>query len=225
MMTLHWSPRSPFVRKVMIVLHETGLLPEVDRVRSVVAAHLPPNPNVMAENPLGKIPTLRTAGGAALFDSRVICEYLDMRAGTGLFPAEPEARIRQLRWQALGDGLTDILLAWRIELTRDGAPWQGMTDGWADKVRATMQRLEAEAADLAAGPFGIGQVAVICALGQLDFRWPDADWRAAHPALARAEVGWARRASVAACPVENDQDEAGQGPTRGRLAFLAGSPH
>ncbi|MFD1753135.1 glutathione S-transferase N-terminal domain-containing protein [Salipiger marinus] len=84
-MTLHWSPRSPYVRKVMITLHETGLLPEVALQRSVVALHLPPNAAVLADNPLGKIPALVTGDGPALFDSRVICEYLDLRAKAGFF--------------------------------------------------------------------------------------------------------------------------------------------
>lgn len=150
-MKLHWSPRSPFVRKVMIVLSETGLTDRVDLVRSVVAMHLPPNPDVLADNPLAKIPTLVTAEGQSLFDSRVICEYLDMQAGTGLFPEDPQARVAQLRWQALGDGLTDILLIWRTELTRETGPWQAVTEGWQVKVRAAMAKLEAEVPGAAGG--------------------------------------------------------------------------
>ncbi|MDF0601374.1 glutathione S-transferase N-terminal domain-containing protein [Psychromarinibacter sp. C21-152] len=217
-MKLHWSPRSPFVRKVMIVLHETGQLPEVELVPNTVALHLPPDPEVLAANPLGKIPALVTEGGTVLFDSRVICEYLDLRSGTGLFPAQTEARIDQLRWQALGDGLTDILLLWRTELTREAGPWTAVTDGWRAKVRAAMARLEAEADALAAGPSGIGQVAVICALGQLDFRWPDCAWRAHFPQLARAEAVWAAWESVKATAVAGD----GAGPdavTAGQLTF------
>lgn len=219
MMKLHWSPRSPFVRKVMIVLEETGLTEQVERVRSVVAMPLPPNEAVMADNPLGKIPTLITEEGKALFDSRVICEYLDLRAGTALFPSEPSARMDHLVWQALGDGLTDILLLWRTELTRETGPWEAVTEGWQAKVRAAMARLEAEVPGLTAADFGIGHVAVICALGQLDFRWPDCGWRGHFPELANWQAAMAARPSVAANPVVNDQGEGENEITVGRLSF------
>ena len=217
-MKLHWSPRSPFVRKVMIVLHETGLLGQVDCVRSVVAVHMTPNPAVMADNPLGKIPTLVTGEGLALFDSRGICEYLDLRAGTGLLPSEPGPRMAQLRWQALGDGLTDILLVWRTELTRPAGAWGAVTDGWRSKVCASLDLLEAEAAALAETPFGLGHVAVLCALGQLDFRWPDCGWRARAPQLAAWEATQATRPSVAATMVVDDEGGAGD-VTAGQLWF------
>ena len=89
-MKLHWSPRSPFVRKVMIVLAETGLTGRVETVRSAVAMAAEPNPAVLADNPLGKIPTLVLGDGTALFDSRLICEYLAEQApSAGLVPEEP----------------------------------------------------------------------------------------------------------------------------------------
>ena len=220
-MTLHWSPRSPYVRKVMITLHETGLLPEVALQRSVVALHLPPNAAVLADNPLGKIPALVTGDGPALFDSRVICEYLDLRAQAGLFPAEPAARLRQLRWQAMGDGLLEMLLLWRTELLREVGPWQGITSGWQAKVQATMTALETEAQDLAGAPFGIGQIALVCALGQLDFRWNDADWRTHFPQLAGVAAAWQARHSVSATMVQDDQPDAVD-VTAGQLRFSAG---
>jgi glutathione S-transferase len=219
MMKLHWSPNSPFVRKVMIVLHETGLTGDVDCVRSPVALHLPPNDEVLTDNPLGKIPTLLTEDGQAIFDSKVICEYLDLLAGTQLIPADPDARIRQLRWQSLADGLTDILLLWRTELTREAGPWQAITGGWLTKARASLAMLDQEAQDLRAVPFGIGQIAVICALGQLDFRWPDCDWRAHFPKLALFESGIAKHPSVAAYPAPTDASGDGAAVTAGQLWF------
>ncbi|MEX1214683.1 glutathione S-transferase N-terminal domain-containing protein [Saccharospirillum sp.] len=219
MMKLHWSPRSPFVRKVMIALHETGLLDEVELVRSVVAVHLPPNSAVLTDNPLGKIPTLVTEQGQAVFDSRVICEYLDMKAGTELFSADPAARFNQLVWQALGDGLTDILLLWRTELTRESGAWTAVTEGWHAKVRASMAQLEEDAEALAAAPFGIGHIAVICALGQLDFRWPDCAWRDFFPKLSMAEKDWAACASVRATAIFDDQDSNAGEVTTGQLRF------
>lgn len=219
-MKLHWSPRSPFVRKVMIVLHETGLSEEVELSRNVVAVHMPTPPEVLADNPLGKIPALVT-DGRKLIDSRVICEYLDMRAGTGLFPSEPGARIDQLTWQALADGMTDVLLIWRTELTRESGPWDSMVEGWRTKVRAAMARFEAEAGALASAPFGIGHVALVCALGQLDFRWPDCRWREHFPQLAALEKDLATRPSVAATAVEDDESNGAGALTAGQLTFGA----
>ncbi|CAN7715461.1 glutathione S-transferase family protein [Neorhizobium tomejilense] len=183
MMKLHWSPRSPFVRKVMIVLNETGLVDQVVRVRSAVAMAAEPNPSVLADNPLGKIPVLVTENGEALFDSRVICAYLTERAGM-LVPEDAPVRLRQLRWEALGDGLIDILLLWRIERVRGDRADPVICDAFETKVRATMARLETEAAELSATTLGLGQVAVFCALGQLEFRWPGTGWKQAFPRLA-----------------------------------------
>jgi glutathione S-transferase len=218
-MKLHWSPRSPFVRKVMIVLHETGQLDDVELVRSMVAMPLPPNPSVLRDNPLGKIPTLVTDDGIALFDSRVICEYLNLRANAELFPSEPVARMRALRWQALGDGLTDVLLLWRTELTRPNGAWPAVTDGWLSKVRACMELLESEADSLRDAPFGIGHIALVCALGQMDFRWSSSNWREHFPALAARASEWTERNPVRQTVVANDQTD-DNGVTQGHLTFV-----
>lgn len=184
-MKLHWSPRSPFVRKVMIVLNETGLRDRVECVRSTVAFAAPPNEVVLADNPLGKIPTLVLDGGIAIFDSTVICEYLDgLHAGRKFFPEDPDQRLKQLRWQALGDGMTDMLLLWRTELTRSSGPDDVIVAAFERKLRAVMARLEVEAGELMATPLGIGQTAIVCALGQLDFRFIDNRWQQAFPSLA-----------------------------------------
>ncbi len=218
-MKLHWSPMSPFVRKVMITLHETGQLADVECVRSVVAIHLAPNTQVIADNPLGKIPTLCSDDGIAIFDSRVICEYLDMRAGHGLFPTEPTARIKHLCWQALGDGLIDILLLWRTELLREAGPWVAITDGWQIKVQRSMARLEMDVAELEEATFGIGHIAVICAIGQLDFRWPDCNWRHHFPNLASFYHNVSDRASVQATAIVDDQKGDASQLTSGKLTF------
>lgn len=204
-MRLHWSPRSPFVRKVMIVLHETGLLGQVELVRSVAIFNAPPNPTILADNPLGKIPVLVTDEGERLFDSRVICEYLVGLAGRpDLLPAAGPERLRQLRWQALGDGLTDILLLWRQERLRGERANPVILGAFETKTRASLAALEAEAPALAAAPFGLGHVAILCALGQLDFRFAGCGWRAAHPALSAWEAGLASRPAVAATAVADD---------------------
>ncbi|MCQ8781896.1 glutathione S-transferase family protein [Mangrovibrevibacter kandeliae] len=206
-MKLHWSPRSPFVRKVMIVLHETGLLDRVDCVRSPVAMAGVANPEVLRDNPLGKIPTLVLDDGTALFDSRVICEYLDMLAGERperLVPAGGMERIECLRWQAFGDGLTDILLLWRIEMARGEARKQVISQAFDDKVRASLARLEREVPALEARPFGLGHIAILCAAGQLDFRFASSNWRAAHPRLSAFADALDARPSAAATKARDD---------------------
>ena len=97
-MKLHWSPKSPYVRKVMICVAELGLSPRIELQRSV-AAMLAPNASLMQDNPLSKIPTLVLDDGLALFDSVVICEYLDHLAGGSLYPVAGPARWQALRWQ------------------------------------------------------------------------------------------------------------------------------
>jgi len=105
-MLLHWSPRSPFVRKVMIAAHECGLADRIERVRTVVAAATP-NIELMKENPQSRLPTLRLADGTVVYDSPVICEYFDtLHGGAKLFPESFPERLVALRRQSLGDGGT-----------------------------------------------------------------------------------------------------------------------
>src|SRR6516164_671816 len=118
-MKLHWSPRSPFVRKVMIVAHERGLIDRLNCVRTVVAMTTP-HAELMRDNPLSKIPTLVLDDGTALYDSPVICEYLDALDGKPqLFPLDRKRRILALRRQALGDGFLDLLVLARNERLRE----------------------------------------------------------------------------------------------------------
>src|ERR1700691_6047162 len=117
-MKLHWSPRSPFVRKVMIVAHERGVVDRIACVRTI-AATAKPHAELMQDNPLSKIPTLTLDDGTVLYDSPVICEYLDALDGAPkLFPKEPKARMIALRRQALGDGFLDLLVLLRDERMR-----------------------------------------------------------------------------------------------------------
>jgi glutathione S-transferase len=183
MLTLHWSPKSPYVRKVMICAHELDLLPRLNLVRSV-AAMLKPNERLMADNPLSKIPTLVLQDGSTLFDSVVICEYLNELAQGPLFPAAGAAKWQALRWHAFGDGLLEALILWRNERERsDAMRSQVLIDAFDLKVRASLRQLEKEAAQLQAGPFCIGQLTLACALGYLDFRFDALGWRAIAPAL------------------------------------------
>lgn len=195
-MKLHWSPKSPYVRKVMVCAHELGLVQRLELLRSV-AAMLRPNAALMAHNPLSKIPTLVLDDGTVLFDSPVICEYLNDLAQGPLFPASGPRKWQALRWQAFGDGLLDALILWRNERER-AVPLATLLEAFERKTRATLARLDDEAAALAAAPFGIGQITVGCALGYLDYRFDGLGWRALAPRLAVLEAGWADRASFAA---------------------------
>ncbi|MGE0312865.1 MAG: glutathione S-transferase family protein [Lautropia sp.] len=184
-MKLHWSPRSPYVRKVMICVHELGLDDRIERVRSV-AAMLKPNAELMQDNPLSKIPTLVRDDGSTLFDSRVICEYLDEVGQGTLFPRGGEARWQALRWQAFGDGLLDALILWRNERERSEVSRSPeLIAAFERKVDASLAQLAHEAAALSAAPFGIGHVAIACALGYLDYRFDALGWRSKVDALAR----------------------------------------
>jgi glutathione S-transferase len=202
-MKLHWSPRSPFVRKVMIVVHELGLADRVTCTRTVVATTRPHLP-LMEENPLSKIPTLVLNDGTVLYDSPVICEYLDsLHAGPKLVPADGRGRMTALRRQALGDGFLDFLLLLRNERER-AHPSQVHLSAYATKKQAVLAALDKEADDLAASPFGIGHIAIGCALSYLDFRFADEDWRTDHPGIARWHREFCGRPSVRATEPVDD---------------------
>jgi glutathione S-transferase len=196
-MKLHWSPRSPFVRKVMIAAHETGLVDRLTCVRTVVAM-TESNTNLLSDNPLSKIPTLVLDDGSPLYDSLVICEYFDaMHDGPKLFPTDSKARWTALRRHALGNGLLDMLILWRGERERQ-QPSQPHLDGFAVKYKATLKALEKESPEIGATPFGIGHIAIGCALSYADFRFADLNWRAGHPQTAAWHASFLQRPSARA---------------------------
>lgn len=196
-MILHWSPCSPFVRKVMIVAHETGLAERLERVRSVTSM-LAPNAPLMQVNPWSKIPTLITEEGRVLFDSDVICEYLDsMHAGPKLHPADPHERWQALYWRAFGSEMLDALILWRNELERPPErQLPRLITAFEIKVQTGLSVLETQARQLAGAPFSVGHVAVGCALGYLELRFARVDWRPAHPALRDWFLWFKERRSV-----------------------------
>jgi glutathione S-transferase len=185
------------VRKVMIVLYEAGIQDRVTLVRTPVAMDTP-NLDLVPDNPLIKLPTLVLDDGTALYDSRVICGYLDALAGCGLMPADPKARLTAERRQALGDGFLDALLLFRQERNK---PAERQTPAWLDafalKTKAVLAALEAEAPALEASRFDLGVIAIGCALSYMDYRFPDIAWRDDHPALAAWHERFAARPSVA----------------------------
>ena len=196
-MKLHWSPRSPFVRKVMVVVHELGLADRIACVRTV-AASTKPHAALMQDNPLSKIPTLVLDDGTVIYDSPVICDYLDSLNGAPkLHPGEPKARLTALRRQALGDGFLDMLVLLRDERMREN-PSEVHKASAAVRKAAVLDSLDQEAEALAATPFGIGHIAIGCALSYLDFRYADEDWRRDRPRIASWHTTFAARPSVRA---------------------------
>lgn len=183
-MKLHWSPRSPFVRKVMIVLHETGQADSVQLIRTPVAMDAP-NLDLVQDNPLIKLPTLVLDDGYALYDSRVICEYFSGLAKSEIFPGDPDKRLKALRQQALGDGFMDALLIFRQERNKS---MEKQTQSWLDafllKVNSVLAYLEAAFTKNPAPDFDIGTITIGCSLSYMDYRYADLNWRAKAPNLA-----------------------------------------
>jgi glutathione S-transferase len=194
---LHWSPRSPFVRKVMIAAHETGLVDRIERVRSVTSM-LMPNRSLMLDNPWSKIPTLVTDEGLVLFDSDVIIEYLDsLHAGSKLHPTEPGQRWRALRWRAFGSEMLNALILWRNERERPAERQLAVLhDAFGIKMTMGLKMLEGEASQLTAAPFSVGHIAIGCALGYADLRFESMRWRDGHPGLSTWHAEFMRRPSA-----------------------------
>lgn len=196
-MRLFHSATSPFVRKVMVALHETG---QLDAVTLIPAAGTPTEPGTMPvdHNPLGKVPALLLDDGRTLFDSRVICRYLDARAGGRLYPAG-EALWDGLALEAMADGMMEaaVLMVYESRLRPEAirfAPW--VEGQWAKIARALdMAEAAAPAPDAA---FDMSRIALACALGYLDFRHAARDWRAGRPRLAAWDAAIASRPSMMA---------------------------
>ena len=193
-MKLRFSPTSPYVRKVCVVTHETGLFGRLEIVPTNVWAS---DTDIGRDNPLGKVPALTADGGEVLFDSPVICEYLDsLHDGVKLFPPVGGARWTALRRQALGDGILDAAVLRLLEGKRKDSE---RSASWLDRQRTAIGRaldaLEEEAADFGRG-ITIGHVAIACALGYLDFRFPGDNWRNLRPTLTEWYEDFAQRPSM-----------------------------
>ncbi len=197
-MKLFYSTASPYVRKVMVLLCEVGLDDRVERVPAIV------NPvrrelNVARHNPTGHIPTLLLDNGEVLFDSRVICEYLDsLHTHPQMHPGDFQARIRMQTLHALADGILDAAVLVRFEqaLRPEQFRWPEWIDGQWDKVMTSLDVLENTWLHYLRTKLDMGVIAVGCALGYLDFRFPDRPWRDSHPGLAAWHAEFAARPSM-----------------------------
>ncbi|WP_323751503.1 glutathione S-transferase [Marinobacter sp.] len=185
MFQLYYASTSPYVRKVMATAHYLGLTDQIEKLES--AAHPVNRDDRIARfNPLAKVPAMRTDDGILLYDSRVICEYLDAQGGHKLIPANGNARWICLAQQALGDGLLDAAILARYELIvrPEEKQWEVWRQAQFSKIDAALTEINTQAPQLSRTPDDLGLITLGCALGYLDFRFPELDWRALHPQAA-----------------------------------------
>ena len=197
-MKIFHSPASPFVRKCMVVAHELGIADRIEKLPSA-AGPVKRDATILPKNPLGQVPTFLCDDGQVLYDSRVICEYLDATYSGALFPADGSQRWARLTELALADGMTAAALLARYEtmLRPEALRWNDWTEGQLAKVRTGLEWLET-----AAPSFGdrvdIGTIAFGCTLGYMDFRFPSVDWRGEAPNTAKWFEVFNQRASMQA---------------------------
>jgi len=199
-MKLIGSATSPYVRKVRIVMAEKKL--DFQFILEDVWAA---NTTISASNPLGKVPCLVMEGGEAVFDSRVIVEYLDTLSPVGkLIPTQGRERAEVKTWEALADGLVDAAILARLEATWSGRNPKQRSDAWIDrqmgKIDATLKAMSTGLGDKAFCSgihFSLSDVAVGCALGYLDLRFTQINWRELYPNLARLQDKLMQRPSFA----------------------------
>lgn len=194
-MKLYYSTSSPFVRKVMMVAEELGLLDQIEK--EPVQVH-PVNrlQTLIALNPLGQVPTLVTDDGQVLYDSRVICEYLNEKANGTLF-GDKDSRWGILSELTALDGSLSALVATRYEISVRPVElqWLAWVDAQMDKARTTLDYFEGKAESLE-GREDIALLGLACLLGYLDFRFSHFDWRRLYPKLDAWNAQFSQRSSV-----------------------------
>lgn len=197
-MKIFFSASSPYVRKCLVAAHELGVADRIERLTN--AAHpINRDPAIVQTNPLGQVPTFFANDGTALFDSIVICEYLDASFNGTLFPRSGLQRWARLREHSVADGILGAALLARYEgtLRPEALRWPDWTRSQLDKIRSSLQWVEDNATDLN-GRVDIGALSLACALGYLDFRFGDLDWRKQVPATAQWYEGFSKRPSMQA---------------------------
>jgi len=195
-MKIHFSPTSPYVRKCLVCAHELGLQGQIQLLSS--SAHpVTRDREIIKTNPLGKVPTFYTDDGQVLFDSRVICEYLDDKVGGTLFPRTGTHRWTALTLQSLGDGMLDAALLARYEdvARPEELRWSDWRSGQLDKIETSIAHLDARP-QLLGARVDIGSIAVGCALWYLDLRFFELSWRIRFPAVAAWYAAFGERESM-----------------------------
>ena len=192
-MKLFQSPTSPYVRKVRVMIREKGL----GGIEEIAVNPWDDPPELRAASPLGKVPTLVLDDGAVLYDSPVICEYLDgIGSGPRLIPQDPDARRRVTTAQALGDGVLDMAVAMVMEGRRpEGERSAAMMERWRGQVVGGVDAMASDVGGLG-GSVNLGHIAFGCALGYLDFRHANIDWRNGRADLAAWFATFAARPAM-----------------------------
>lgn len=196
MITLLSASASPFVRKVRVLLLETGQ--DDVTLQDVATTPVATAPEVAVANPVGKIPALIRDDGPTIYDSRVICRFLDARAKSGLYP---EHQLWDtLTLEATADGIMEaaVLMVYEARVRPEDMRYQPWLDAQWAKIARALDALDTRWMSHLYGPLDMGQIAVACALGYLDFRHPDKTWRAGRDALAAWEARFADRPSMQA---------------------------
>ncbi|MEP2641536.1 glutathione S-transferase [Roseobacter sp.] len=197
-MKLFHSPTSPFVRKVVVLLHELGKADDVELV-GVQSTVLASDTALAASNPLAKLPSLVRDSGCTLYDSRVITTFLDDLYGGTMYPTGP-ARWEALTLEATGDGIMDaaVSMTYEVRLRPENMQYADWIEAQWDKVARALSVLNARWISHLSGPVDIGQISVACALSYIDFRHDRRNWRAGNDALAKWHAEFESRASMTA---------------------------
>lgn len=194
-MKLLYQTHSPYARKVLVLAHETGLAGQIEVIHHETSPTRR-NDEVFAANPLGKVPVLTLDDGTTLFDSSVICEYIDgLHGGPRMIPAQAGARMLALRLQALAQGIADagILVRWETERRPEALRWPALAQGYAEKLVASYDFIEQEV-DLDC-PVDVGQIALATALSWIEFR-ALTPFMEGRPKLKRWYAAFAQRTSM-----------------------------
>jgi glutathione S-transferase len=202
-MKLLYQSHSPYARKVLVFAYEAGLTDRIEVIHRETSP-VQRNEEVFSLNPLGKVPVLICDDQTALFDSSVICEYLDgLHDGRKLIPSDPSARFRALRNQAVAMGLADagIAVRWEMERRPEAVRWPPLRDGYLQKVIASCDYLEATIAD--EDTVNVGDIALATALSWIEFR-NICDFQTARPRLSHWYSRFCSRASMLVTPFCGD---------------------
>lgn len=194
-MQLFTSPISPFARKCLITASHVGLVDKIELIKSTVHP-VERNQSVMAKNPLGQIPVLVLDSGEAIYDSRVICEYLNDLGQGDLFGKALD-KWQTLTDQSLADGMTDAAILVRYEqgIRPETYQWEEWVNGQLDKITQGLTEFESRAESLEAR-FDIGTISLICALDYISLRLADFPWQQNFPKLAKWQVSYSQKHAV-----------------------------
>lgn len=196
-MKLIYASASPFVRKVHVVLTETGLIESTSLVQ-VTTTPVNSAAEAVSANPTGKIPSLILEDGSSLYDSRVICRYLNDRADADLYP---QALIwKMLTLEATADAIMDaaVLMTYERRIRPEDIVYEPWIEAQWAKAERSINAISSDWRDFLIRPLNIGQIGVACALDYVDFRHPDRDWRSANPELSDWFAEFSKRPAMQA---------------------------